>query len=66
VGVIVFDGVYEVQFGGVNDEAIEGHPLFGAGLDLYAAHAVLNSEWITEPNAETRYTPAIRVAGMSG
>lgn len=48
VGVIVFDRAYDVQFGGVNDEAIEGHPLFGAGLDLYAAHEVLNSEWITE------------------
>jgi hypothetical protein len=48
VGVIVFDRAYDVQFGGVNDEAIGGHPLFGAGLDLYAAHEVLNSEWITE------------------
>jgi hypothetical protein len=43
VGVIVFDGVHDVQFGGVNDEAIEGHPLFGAGLVRYAAHEVLNS-----------------------
>jgi len=48
VGAIVFDGVHDVQFGGLNDEAIEGHPLFGAGPVPYAAHEVLNSAWITE------------------
>jgi hypothetical protein len=57
VGVIVFDRVHDVQFGGVNDEAIEGHPLLGAGLDLYGAHEVLNSEWITEAERRNSVHP---------
>lgn len=48
VGVILFDGVYDVKFGGLNDEALEGHPLYGVGLSPYAAHEVINSDWIAE------------------
>ena len=47
-GVVVFDGARDVWFGGLNDEALKGHPLYGAGLNFYAAHEVIDSEWITE------------------
>lgn len=48
LAVIEFDGIHEVKFGGLNDEALHGHPLFGKGLVPYAAHEVVNSSWITE------------------
>jgi hypothetical protein len=48
LGVVEFHGVYEVRFGGLNDEAIEGHPLWDKGLAAYAAHEVIHSKWITE------------------
>jgi hypothetical protein len=34
------------MFGGPNDEVIEGHRLWGKGLELYAAHTVANSQWL--------------------
>lgn len=48
VGVVVFDHVHNFMFGGLNDEARKGHPLYGHGLRLYGAHEVMNSEWIAE------------------
>ncbi|WP_157777665.1 hypothetical protein [Nocardia terpenica] len=57
VGVIEFDGVYEIRFGGLNDEAIEGHPLAGNGLVAYAAHEVINSQWIAEAERRNSVHP---------
>ena len=40
-------------FGYPNDEAIEGHPMYGKGLDSYDAFEVFNSPWkrrMTEQN----------------
>jgi hypothetical protein len=34
------------MFGGPNDEALSGHPLYSRGLKFYSAHQVLNSSWI--------------------
>lgn len=48
LGLIEFDGVYDVRFGGLNDEALDGHPLSGRGLSAYEAHTVVDSEWIAE------------------
>ena len=48
LGMVHFTGVYLTKFGGLNDEAIAGHPLHGHGLEQYEAHVVHNSEWIAE------------------
>lgn len=46
--VIEMWGCQEIRFGGPNDEAIAGHPLYGKGLHGYRAHEVRNSAWIGE------------------
>ncbi|MBF6059837.1 hypothetical protein IU500_01050 [Nocardia terpenica] len=56
-GVIEFEGVYEIKFGGLNDEAIGGHPLDGNGLVAYAAHEVINSQWIAEAERRNSIHP---------
>jgi hypothetical protein len=48
LGLVHFTGMYLTKFGGLNDEAIAGHPLHGHGLEEYEAHVVRNSEWIAE------------------
>lgn len=60
VGVIEFDGVYEIRFGGLNDEALSGHPLYGRGLEHYAAHTVVNSSWVTESERRNAVHPRHR------
>lgn len=47
-GLVEFTGTYLTSFGGLNDEAIEGHPLSGRGLVAYRAHVVRNSAWIAQ------------------
>lgn len=44
--VLELGGCRELRVGGPNDEALQGHPLWGRGLVVYAAHEVHNSEWI--------------------
>lgn len=46
--VIEMWGCSDVRFGGPNDEAVSGHPLYGKGLAAYRAHEVFNSAWIQE------------------
>jgi hypothetical protein len=60
LGVITFHHVHEIKFGGLNDEAIEGHPLAGKGLDTYAAHEVVDSQWIAEAERQNSVHPAHR------
>jgi hypothetical protein len=48
LGLVEFTGAYLTTFGGLNDEAIEGHPLSGRGLAPYQAHIVHNSAWIAQ------------------
>jgi hypothetical protein len=48
VGAVEFLWVRSIKFGGPNDETLSGHPLFGKGLEYYAAHEVKNSRWIEE------------------
>ncbi|MCL2091171.1 MAG: hypothetical protein FWH11_08130 [Micrococcales bacterium] len=47
LGTVTFRLVHAIKFGGPNDEALEGHPLAGKGLQVYSAHRVVNSRWIT-------------------
>lgn len=46
--VIEISGCGEMRFGGPNDEALSGHPLYGRGLAGYRAHEVMNSAWIED------------------
>lgn len=41
-------GLRSIRFGMPNDEALEGHPLWGSGLRAYEAHRVINSAWLEE------------------
>ena len=41
-----FRGLYALQFGPPNDEAISGHPLASAGLNAYGRYVVQGSPWI--------------------
>ena len=43
LGWVIFEGVYSVSLGPPNDEALAGHPLYGAGLEYYSAHEVRDS-----------------------
>ncbi|GAB2673307.1 hypothetical protein [Kribbella swartbergensis] len=60
LGIIEFDGLQEMRFGGLNDEAVEGHPLWGRGLEPYAAHQVINSSWIAEAERRNSVHPGHR------
>jgi hypothetical protein len=44
-GVLTFERVSEVLFGGPNDEALQKHRLYGNGIGAYAVHEVFNSRW---------------------
>lgn len=57
LAVIRFQGQYEVRFGGLNDEALRGHPLWDKGLRPYAAHEVINSSWIAEAERRNSVHP---------
>ena len=48
IALIQFESCYCHRFGGGNDEALNGHPLYGIGLELYSAHIIENSSWINE------------------
>lgn len=44
--VIEFDRVLAHYFGGPNDEALRGHPLYERGLGHYGVYEVLASSWL--------------------
>ena len=48
IGVVEFARVTSVKMGSPNDEVLNGHPLWGSGLEFYSAHEVKNSPWIRE------------------
>ena len=48
IGVVEFKRVTSIKVGSPNDEVLRGHPLWGSGLELYGAHEVENSPWVTE------------------
>jgi hypothetical protein len=47
VAVVHFPACHDVRFGSPNDEALNGHPLWGRGLGFYSVHYVENSSWIS-------------------
>jgi len=48
IALICFDLCRSFKYGGVNDEALHGHPLYDRGLVAYEMHEVKNSSWISE------------------
>jgi hypothetical protein len=46
--LVTFRGCSTFTFGAPNDEALNGHPLYGHGLKFYSVHRVINSDWIQE------------------
>ena len=48
LALVEFKSCISTKFGSPNDEALEGHPLEGKGLDSYTAQIVQNSSWIKE------------------
>ena len=51
LAIVEFERCYSHRFGGPNDEVLEGHPLYGRGLDAYRAHEVINSRWLAAEQA---------------
>ena len=46
-----FSRCHAVKLGGPNDEALNGHPLYNKGLQVYAPHVIHNSDWIRDEEA---------------
>ncbi len=62
LAIVEFHGCVSAKLGGPNDEALNGHTLYGKGLEFYEAMRVENSPWIKElETANSRhqgYNPA--------
>ncbi len=54
MGIAAFRRCLAHRFGPPNDEALEGHPLYGRGLEMYGAHLVARSSWISELERRNR------------
>jgi len=48
VAIVEFRNYLSYSFGSPNDEALNGHPLYGRGLENYAVFEVIESSWIKE------------------
>ncbi len=48
LALVQFQACLSAKIGAPNDEAHEGHPLFGRGLEPYTAQVVENSPWLAE------------------
>jgi hypothetical protein len=55
-----FVGCTAVKFGFPNDEVLNGHPLWGHGLEPYALHEVQDSIWLEQIRAIERVHPESR------
>ncbi len=51
LAIVEFTSCYAHRFGGPNDEVVEGHPLYGKGLEAHRAHEVANSKWLAAEQA---------------
>jgi len=48
INTIKFMHVYDMSYGGLNDEVYEAHDLYGSGLDIVGEYIVRNSPWISK------------------
>lgn len=58
IALVTFEGYQAFRLGGPNDEAINGHPLYGRGLAAYRAHQVRRSSWIAELEGQNSVHPS--------
>ena len=56
VAVVRFERA-TIYFGGPNDEAFEGHPLYRAGLQPYEFAEILDSPWVAAMERRNRVHP---------
>jgi hypothetical protein len=52
--LVEFPGCQCTQFGYPNDEALSGHPLYSAGVGVYAIYEVLNPSWTRRLEQQNR------------
>jgi hypothetical protein len=64
--VVEFEGVLAHYFGGPNDEALSGHPLYARGLGRYAVYEVFESSWLRAMGRMNRVHPFHRPAMFEG
>ena len=57
IAVVKFNSFEQYKFGAPNDEAIEGHPYYAAGLKPYAIYQVENSDWIEQLERQNSVHP---------
>jgi hypothetical protein len=48
IALVQFHTCLSVKLGAPNEEVLNGHPLYGKGLEYYSAQIVRNSNWIQE------------------
>jgi len=48
IAIVEFLHTQAYKFGIVNDEALNGHPLYNKGLVYYKPHEIENSSWLEE------------------
>jgi hypothetical protein len=65
VALVRFFGTREIALGGPNDETIQGHPLYLAGLQPYTFTEVLNSPWVAALEHRNRVHPRHDPAAFS-
>jgi hypothetical protein len=65
IGVVEFKKVISVQMSSAGDEVIQGHPLWGSGLEPYQAHEIRNSTWIRELREVNRIHSAFQDSRLS-
>jgi hypothetical protein len=58
MALLCYAGCYATYLGPPNDEAFEGHPLAGRGLESYGAFRVVRSSWIRSLERMNRVHPA--------
>ena len=56
LALVEFSG-HTFRFGIANDEVFSGLPLWDKGLEVYAAHVIENSTWITELKSINKVHP---------
>lgn len=54
---LTFKSCLQHKFGYPNEEAIEGHPKFAAGLRIYSCFKLEASDWLTELEIQNRVHP---------
>lgn len=54
---IQFKSCYIFRFGGVDDEVLNGHPLYDHGLEYYEMHEIIHSSWIREQEKRNSVHP---------